>query len=54
MKNVISFRIDKPKHRAHKVLFENDTPYKPKVVNPKNVYKRKQKHRQKFDNYSEI
>jgi hypothetical protein len=54
MKKVISFRIEQPKHRAHRVLFENDTPYKPKVVRPKNVYKRKDKHQNKFDKYSII
>ena len=54
MKTVISFRIPKIKTRAHKVLFDDDSPFKPKVVRAKNTYKRREKHRTKFDKYSEF
>jgi hypothetical protein len=32
------------KTRAHRVLFLSDTPFKPKRVERKDVYKRKSKH----------
>lgn len=45
-REIISFRIEPMKHRAHRVLFDEDSPFKPKVVkSKKNEYKRKQKHR---------
>ena len=49
MKNqVISFRIAKPKHRAHRMLFDEDLPFKPKVEKPKKgQYQRRPKHRNK-------
>ena len=31
------------KHRAHRVLFDDNSPFKPKSVKPKNKYKRKPK-----------
>lgn len=31
--------------RAHKVLFDNDSPFRSRTVENKNQYKRKQKHR---------
>lgn len=34
-----------PKHRAHIVLFQKDTPFKPKVVKSKKAYKRHDKHK---------
>lgn len=43
-KQILSFTIEQPKHRAHRVLFQEDTPFKPKVVNRKDTYKRKPKH----------
>jgi hypothetical protein len=37
--------------RAHKVLFDNDSPFRSRTVEYKNQYKRKPKHRAKgFDN----
>jgi hypothetical protein len=35
----------KLKHRMHKVLFAEDTPFKPKVVKNKTTYTRKSKHK---------
>ena len=50
MKNVISFRIEKPKHRAHKPLFDDELPFKHKVEKPKKgQYQRRQKHRNKYE-----
>lgn len=53
MKSVINFRIPKIKPRVHRMLFEDDSPFKPKVVNPKNAYKRRDKHRNKFFDHSD-
>ena len=48
-KDIISFQIQAPKHRAHRVLFDDDTPFKPKVVrSKKGQYQRTMKHRNKF------
>lgn len=33
------------KTRAHRVLFDSNTPFKPKRVERKDLYKRKPKHR---------
>lgn len=44
-KEIIKFKVDRAKHRAHKALFDNDLPFGHKVVNPKNNYKRRPKHR---------
>ena len=41
----ISCKVSKPKHRAHKALFDDDLPFGHKVFNPKNTYKRKPKHK---------
>jgi hypothetical protein len=35
----------KLKHRMHKVLFAENTPFKPKVVKNKTTYTRKSKHK---------
>ncbi len=43
-RRTISFTIEQPKHRAHKVLFCSNTPFKPKVVQSKVQYRRKDKH----------
>ena len=43
-RKTISFTIEQPKHRAHKVLFCSNTPFKPKVVDSKQRYRRKGKH----------
>lgn len=42
---ILSFKIEQPKHRAHRVLFQNNTPFKPKVVESKTSYKRQPKHK---------
>ena len=53
-RKTISFTIEQPKHRAHRVLFSCNTPFKPKVVqSKKGMYVRKPKH-PKFDNKSDI
>ena len=44
-KELLSFTVKEPKHRAHKVLFCSNTPFKPKVVqSEKGKYIRKPKH----------
>lgn len=43
-KQILSFTVEQPKHRAHKMLFQNNTPFKPKVVQSKLLYNRKPKH----------
>lgn len=52
-REIISFKIDKPKHRAHRVLFDENTPFKPKVVKSKIQYQRKPKHRKDNTNGSD-
>jgi len=44
-REIITFMTTAPKHRAHRALFDNDLPFKPKVVKSKTLYKRKQKHK---------
>jgi hypothetical protein len=39
-KRSITFVIERPKSRAHYVLFDNSKPFKHKVINSKNNYKR--------------
>ena len=43
-KEIISFIVKEPKRRVHRVLFQNNTPFKPKVVDSKIQYRRKDKH----------
>jgi hypothetical protein len=43
-REILSFTITEPKRRVHRVLFQNDTPFKPKVVQSKTQYRRKDKH----------
>ena len=43
-KQILSFTVKEPKHRAHRVLFDENTPFKPKVVQSKVQYRRKDKH----------
>jgi hypothetical protein len=52
-REILSFKLEPMKHRAHRVLFDDNTPFKPKVVKPKTGYQRKAKHR-KFDNNSDF
>ncbi len=43
-KEHLSFKISKPKNRAHRMLFDDDLPFKHRVENPKKgQYKRKLK-----------
>lgn len=45
-REILSFKLEPMKHRAHRVLFDDDTPFKPKVVKPKKgQYQRRPKHR---------
>ena len=44
-REILSFKLEPMKHRAHRVLFDDDTPFKPKVVqSKKGEYIRKHKH----------
>ena len=43
-REILSFTVKEPKRRVHRVLFQNDTPFKPKVVQAKTQYRRKDKH----------
>ena len=43
-RKILSFIVEQPKHRAHRVLFSDNTPFKPKVVQSKVQYRRKDKH----------
>jgi hypothetical protein len=50
----ISFKIERPKQRVHRMLFENDSPYKYRVVNPKKTqYNRRPKHRKNSDSWED-
>lgn len=44
----ITFLTSSPKHRAHRVLFDNTLPFQPKVVKSKTLYKRHSKHKKSF------
>lgn len=48
-KETLSFIIEQPKQRHHKMLFQAGTPFKQKVVQVKTLYKRKPKHRNNTD-----
>lgn len=43
-KETFCLSFTRSKSRTHKVLFENDTPFKCKREEPKNSYQRKLKH----------
>jgi hypothetical protein len=43
-RKIVKFKVPAVKHRAHYVLFADDSPFKPKVVQCKNQYRRKPKH----------
>jgi len=49
-REILSFKLEPIKHRVHRVLFDDNTPFKPKVVQSKVQYRRKNKHpnRQEF------
>lgn len=44
-REILSFKLERPKTRVHKILFEQDTPFKPKKVAVKNQYQRRPKHK---------
>jgi stalled ribosome alternative rescue factor ArfA len=44
-KEIITFKVRKPKPRAHQALFDDDLPFKHRVQKPKNLYQRKPKYR---------
>lgn len=48
-KTTLQFKTAQPKHRAHRPLFEEDSPFKPKVVKRKDLYKRKPKYKNHID-----
>jgi len=48
-KELLSFIIEQPKQRHHKMLFQAGTPFKQKVVQNKTLYKRNEKHRKNQD-----
>ena len=50
-KEIIEFRMPKLKHRAHYALFAEDSPFKPKVVQRKDLYKHKPKHKKEYSDY---
>jgi hypothetical protein len=41
----------RPKTRYHKVLFDNDSPFKPKTIHPKNDYSRRPKYNPDYSDY---
>lgn len=43
-REVIHFEVDRPRSRAHRVLFSDDSPFKPKSVRRKDQYRRRDKH----------
>ena len=43
-KQFISFKVPQVKHRAHFVLFAENTPFRPKSEKRKDGYQRKPKH----------
>ena len=51
-KELLSFTIEQPKQRHHKMLFCEGTPFMPKIEKcKKKTYSRKQKHRKDNNDY---
>lgn len=50
-KETLSFKIPAAKHRAHYVLFAENSPFKPKAVKRKDLYQRKPKHVGRMENF---
>jgi len=48
-KQTITVNFQRPKTRAHFVLFEHNSPFKPKTVENKLAYKRRPKHKKVDD-----
>jgi hypothetical protein len=52
MKNQsFTFKVARPKHREHRVLFDDELPFKYKVERRKDGYQRRPKHRSSSDNW---
>ena len=45
----IHFTIQAPKERRHRALFDADLPFRGRVEQPKTVYKRKLKHKNRLE-----
>ncbi len=45
MKKQISFRIEAPKRRSHRALFDRELPFHPRVEKSSKLYQRQPKHR---------
>lgn len=43
----ITFKVPQVKQRMHRMLFDDDSPFRPKVVNRKDTYERRPKHKNK-------
>ena len=41
----IQFKLQPPKERRHRALFDEDLPFRPRVERPKTEYRRKHKHK---------
>jgi stalled ribosome alternative rescue factor ArfA len=53
-KDIISFKIQQPKQRAHRALFDDDLPFKHKVEKAKKgQYHRRPKHRNNLDSWED-
>lgn len=49
-REILSFRLEKPKQRAHKALFDDDLPFKHRIEKAKKgQYSRRPKHRNKTE-----
>jgi len=44
MKTTIQIKLPRQRTRAHRVLFDENSPFKPKVVQSKLQYSRREKH----------
>lgn len=47
-REVITYKVERPKTRAHFVLFAEDSPFKAKAVKRKDMYRRKPKHKSSY------
>jgi len=46
----IQFRLEAPRERRHRVLFDRDLPFRGRVEQSKNQYQRRPKHQGRNDN----
>ncbi|NDH68324.1 MAG: hypothetical protein EBY22_10580 [Gammaproteobacteria bacterium] len=47
-REVVTYKVERPKTRAHFVLFADDSPFKAKAVKRKDMYRRKPKHKSSY------